>query len=76
MIYGSYILLAHSQAERKRERRQRRKQNKSSWGSCFGVGAWRRRRDVADGPMGFVVCFEEGGPREEIYKESTSTAKN
>ena len=33
VIYGSHILFAHSQ------RQQRRKQNKSSWGSCSGVGA-------------------------------------
>ena len=35
VIYGSHILFAHSQ------RQQRRKQNKSSWGSCFGVGVRR-----------------------------------
>ena len=31
---------------------------------------------LADGPMGFVVCFEEGGTIKYVFGESLSTAKN
>ena len=57
VIYGSHILFAHSQ------RQQRRKQNKSSWGSCFGVGLRRGRRRKVGVGMGFEACFDESGPR-------------